>query len=615
MSKRRKLENPLASLISTVGGIARSESRLIALQTLVFIIDKHWSKLANDMQCEIRRTLLLLLRDDDEILQSWAYIALSTVVLSSREDSQGQDDWKQVWNFALRKCHLPGTSRSASHAAAILLQSNMLDSTLTIKGIQTLLTSIAVQGPPTVHDSVCALYAIALEIARSDIQLYSLDLEEQVLSWLEKVFAGEKFERDRKMDTQRRFGGQSADPGDVLRLFSAVSRIQRHDVSLALQASLPDSAVVEYALERAKTRPIRDFLLYHTYPGTPHRPASDDPPRAAPSSDHSTSFLDGPPRRLSDLLSGMLDVTIAQWEATHSNPVIISSDNSGERLGRSINLLVLALGFQGLVQLDGYIPHAGCVNASIRLLHLLKPSLTSSDLSTLSLDRVWRGLRCLVDEPKVEQEEEEEWPILVKPDVQSGIRQDLLPPIMYDTPPPSSSSDPVSVPTMQLTQFPPTFPSTSTSAPVTSSSFSTFQNHASPASLVHAIWRLSDVSQGAPMNCRTPNVADSRHLRFRLPFKDFFQFASKSSPARLPPLISQPTRRMTMRMTTTVTVTTTTTVLQSQAAARQVAQHLCFPTKLPTGKPPHLFSVPPSRSVSKAQCSPTANPGRTKIPD
>lgn len=496
MSKRRKLENPLATLISTVGAIARSESRLIPLQTLVFVIDKHWPKLANDMQCEIRRALILLLTDDDEILQSWAYIALSTVAAqSSPENSQSQDDdWIQVWNLALRKCHLPGTSRAASLAAAILLQCNMLDSTLTIKGIQTLLTSIAVQGPPTVHDSICTLYAIALEIARTDIQLYSLDLEDQVLSWLEKVFAGEKFERDKKMDTLKRFGAQSAaEPGDVLRLFSAVSRIQRrHDVSLARQASLPDSAVVEYALERAKTRPIRDFLLYHTYPGTPHRPRPRPrPPSDHPPSDHPTSFLDRRPRRLSDLLSGMLDVTIAQWETTDSNPVIISSDNSSERLERSINLLVLALGFQALVQLDGYIPHARCVNASIRLLHLLKPSLTSSDFSIYALDRVWRGLRCLVDEIKVEQEQDEDeddgWPILVKPNVQSGIRQDLLPPIMYDT-----SSDPVSVPTIQLTQFPPpTFPSTSTSA-----SFSTFQNHVpGPASLVHAIWRLPDVSQ------------------------------------------------------------------------------------------------------------------------
>lgn len=486
--------------------MARSESRLIALQTLVFIIDKHWSELADDMQCEIRRTLILLLRDDNEILQSWAYIALSTVVLSSRaEDSQSQDDSKQVWNFALQKCHLPGTSRSASHAAAILLQFNMLDSTLTIKGIQTLLTSIAVQGPPTVHDSVCALYAIALDIARSDIQLYSLDLEDQVLSWLEKVFAGEKFERDY---TQRRL---TATPGDVLRLFSAVSRIQRyHDVPLAepvTRAFLPDSAVVEYALERAKTRPIRDFLLYHTYPATPQPPTAPQPRAGPSSSDHST-FLDGRPRRLSDLLSSILDVTIAQWETTNSNPIIISSDNSGERLARSINLLVLALGFQGLVQLDGYIPHGGCVKAAIRLLHLLKPSLTSSDLSIPLLDRVWRGLTCLVDVQV--QQQEDEWPILVKPDVQSGIRQDLLPPIMYDTPPPpppppppteSPPSDPDSVSTMQLAQFPLTFPSTSTSTstPVTSSSFSTFQNHAHPASasasasLVHAIWRLPDV--------------------------------------------------------------------------------------------------------------------------
>lgn len=496
--------------------MARSESRLIALQTLVFVIGKHWSKLASDVQLEIRRTLILLLSDDSEILQSWAYIALSTVVLSSRaEDSQSQDDWQQVWNVALQKCHLPGTSRSASHAAAILLQFNMLDSTLTIKGIQTLLTSIAVQGPPTVHDSVCALYAVALDIARSDIQLYSLDLEEQVLSWLEKVLAGEKFERDY---TQRRFGDQTATPGDVLRLFSAVSRIQRHhDVPLAepvTRALLPDSAVVEYALERAKTRPIRDFLLYHTYPPTPQQPPTPPQPPVAPSSDHST-FLDRRPRRLSDLLSRILDVTIAQWESTNSNPVIISSDTSGERLGRSINLLVLALGFQGLVQLDGYIPHAGCVKAAIRLLHLLKPSLTSSDISMPSLDRVWRGLTCLVDvELQKQQQEEEEWPILVKPDVQSGIRQDLLPPIMYDTPPhptESPSRDRVSVSTKQVTQFPLTFPSTSTSTHVAPSSFSTFQNHASPASasasLVHAIWRLPDVS--LDVNCPPPG-ADSR---------------------------------------------------------------------------------------------------------
>lgn len=489
--------------------MGKPESRLVALQTLVFVIDKHWSKLANDIHSDIRQTLISLLRDDNEVLQSWAYIALSTIILSSHttatptgaqeNDQSQQDDWNQVWSFALRKCHLPGTCRSASHAAAILLQFDKLDSTSTIKGIQSILSSIAVQGPPTPHDSVCALYSVALEAARSDIQLYSLDLEEQVCSWLEKTLAGEKFERD-KMDQRL----DQAAPGDILRLFSAVSRIQHH-VPLAepvVKEFLPDSAVVGYALERAKTQPIRDFLLYHIYPTPPPSPRHTVPPLTA-SADHST-FLDGRPRRLSDLLLNILNVTIAQWE-TKTKPII----SSGERPRRCIDLVVLGLAFQGLLQLDGYIPHAACINAAIRLLHLLKPLLISSDLSILSLDLVWRGLRCLVDVPKEGKEEEEDWPILVKPDVHSGIRQDLLPPTMYDTPPQEdgeegTSSDPAPVPVpgengdgakQQSTQYPPTFPSTLLPMPMSTapSSFSTFQVQSNPASLVHAIWRLPEV--------------------------------------------------------------------------------------------------------------------------
>lgn len=307
-----------------------------------------------------------------------------------------------------------------------------------------------------------------------------------------------------------------ATPGDILRLFSAVSRIQHH-VPLAepvVKEFLPDSAVVGYALERAKTQPIRDFLLYHIYPPPPPPPPPPSPPHIVPpltaSADHST-FLDGRPRRLSDLLLNILNVTIAQWE-TKTKPII----SSGERPRRCIDLVVLGLAFQGLLQLDGYIPHAACINAAIRLLHLLKPLLISSDLSILSLDLVWRGLKCLVDVPK-EGKEEEDWPILVKPDVHSGIRQDLLPPTMYDMPPQEdgeegTSSDPVPAPApapapvlvpgengggakQQSTQYPPTFPSTLLPMPMSTapSSFSTFQVQSNPASLVHAIWRLPEV--------------------------------------------------------------------------------------------------------------------------
>ncbi len=49
-----------------------------------------------------------------------------------------------------------------------------------------LLKQLDVQGPPYPSDSICRLLVAALELSRSDFGLYSLNLEDKVIGWLER---------------------------------------------------------------------------------------------------------------------------------------------------------------------------------------------------------------------------------------------------------------------------------------------------------------------------------------------------------------------------------------------------------------------------------------------
>ncbi|WWD21232.1 hypothetical protein CI109_105716 [Kwoniella shandongensis] len=526
-SKRRRVDNSLTSLIIAIDA-GSHKSRLLALQVLIFVVNSHWDKLHAEAQSDVRKSMLDLLDEDDDALQSWAYIGLSIVAQLSHEtqtksDSETNDhlvspshrlaqrrleegDWMKVWIYVLRKCSVAATCRAASHAATIILSLDKIDRARVIKDIHNLLANVDIQGPIFPYDSVCAFLSKALELARSDVRLYSLELEDKVLSWLGKCEIIEGPRGKNRMEQHT--------PADILRLLSAIARIRYHPLGQLTTAEvLPDAAIVDRILEEAKTKPIRDFLLYGIFPTSQDSKTLYIPAHDQNVSTESLAFLEGRPRRVSSMLIKTLQSTISEWETT-AGPTA-----PPERIRRCIDLIVLSLGYQGSLQLNGHMSDIVCIQETMRLLQLVQPLLVSHGLSIPAQHLIWKGFDPLVQIPVVK---EETWPMMIKPDVQSGIRQDLLPPAQYDTAVPSGESSYVAIEaggsrTSQAAHYPSQIPASGLSqippTPITPST-----NGAPPRPLTHGlssmIWQL-------------PTIAST--------FKELFslckQFVEKSSTA------------------------------------------------------------------------------------
>ncbi|ODO04804.1 hypothetical protein I350_05414 [Cryptococcus amylolentus CBS 6273] len=506
--KRRKVEHTLSSLLSAVN-LGKFESRLLALQTLIFLIGRQWSSLEMETQQAVFHCLHALLNDENEVLQSWAFLGLATAAVISTAGSDFHTDksdptlnthtslwgnrkapssndeiWNKVWSHAVRKCYVPATSRAASHLTAILIQLNLLDHNTIVGGIRSLLQSVEIEGPPASLDSVCVLHTIALEMAQSDIRLYSLGLEEKVLAWLEKIWAGDKAVRSEGSDGRL----EQRAPSDLLGLLSAISGVQSYSlVEPTVDEFVPESAVSKHLFEEAATQSIRDIVLYQKFPQPPSTVTHMRAVTIGAFEPENSSPLESRCLRLSLLMSSMMRNDLVQEQGKS----FIIHNHLAERTRRSIDLVVLVYAYQASLCLNGYTVHTASLQAATRLLGSLLPTMASHDLPLPDLDLIWRGLRCLVADTGKDYDVDR-WPILVLPGIPSGIRTDLLPQQQGQPASRDSEGSPTATSTQCHSTFPSDFPSTYMSQ---EGSYPVLpQDSTGDDALVHAIWRLPTVT-------------------------------------------------------------------------------------------------------------------------
>ena len=417
--KRRKVDHAVDLVTSTLRGPARG--RIISLQVLTMFLSRYWLDLHSELQSNIRSSLLNLLDDDNSVIQSWAFIALATIVTQpgDGEEVPAVDTyWTKVWAHAIHKVTIAPLSRAAAHAATILLAADKVS----ITDIGTLLRRLDIHGPPHPSDSVCAFLTAALRSARNDVRLYAMGLEDTVLAWLGKWDPVEGSRGRARLDVLT--------PTDLLSLVNEICKLP----SIALHGVktldlLPDCAIVDHVLKQAETQPIRQFILHGHMP-EPHRSAHIDlsltsKPRIVQFLPSPLASVEGPARSVSQLLSGWLETVCADW-STSDNP----AGAAPERVRRSIDLIVLALGFAASLKLGGVDQDVGCIQAALRLMRLIQPCLSSTATSVPGQHLIWQGFGPLVQR---QDRAHEVWPILLKPDIQSGIRQDVLSPERYQS--------------------------------------------------------------------------------------------------------------------------------------------------------------------------------------
>ncbi len=447
-AKRRKVGDVLATLVLSINE-GPHEGRVIGLQVLNAVIHRYWAELHSEAQIAIRQAVVDLLNEDHVAIQSWAFLDLAAIAVTPQESSEDliisngspaspsqqnarrkteESDWSKVWAHGVRKASITPLSRAACHTAHVLLQSGRIPTASCVQDVSTLLQNVDIQGPPYPFDSVCAFLKSALRLTRSDLRLYAMDLEDKLLSWLAKWDALEGSRGKGRMDPQT--------PADLLLLLSESCRLPSISMHRSpVLDSLPDCAIVDHVLRQAETRSIRDFILYGRIPDT-RRPEDENMPLASmpkAGSNRDLYLLEGPPQLATQLLSRNLRDFCVDWGASEQPAASLP-----ERVRRSIDLVVLVLAFQACLELGGIRPDDDCNRMALDLLKRIQPCLAATPYTVSGQNLIWQGFEPLC---YTRHRDSEIWPILLRPDIQSGVRQDILPPNRYETAPARYSVD------------------------------------------------------------------------------------------------------------------------------------------------------------------------------
>lgn len=431
--RRRKDGGSLEKLLNLILG-GNAQTRLLACQVTVFLVDKHWPKIHAEAKDTIRRRLLQLLDDDDTDLQSWAFVGLAcfatvdghlealnrrTIPLTPANRQREHPVWEHVWAHAIRKTSVHALSRAASHAAEVMLHAGKVDKARCLRDIHQLLRNVDIQGPPIAFETVISFMIVCLDRVRADSGLYAANLEDKVIDWFSKTYSSEG---------HRKTVGP-ATPVNFLNLLThvcAFTPARLEDVTVMEQ--LPDCPIVNRIVQEATTDPLRRLILDASMPAIPEVTSGQVPVAAGVSDIDSLAFLDGRPRKLSDILKAAMERTLQEWN-DNSPSNRLNQIVTAERVRKSIDLVVLALAFQAAIHANGLRPDAaGCLHQASTLLSILLPHVRNLSESVPALLLAWRGFSPLYLAP---QRNLELWPILLKPDRASGIRRDVLPTSRY----------------------------------------------------------------------------------------------------------------------------------------------------------------------------------------
>lgn len=399
-----------------------SNVRSYHLQTLLFIIDRHWPVFHRELQNDIMNVLLQFVSLDDGVVQSWVFLCFAAIAAAESSSGVTETTWDVIWTNAVRRANVPTVSRAACHAAHTILlhtrvytqKTNLLQIPLAsnriLFEIETLAKELDVQGPPHPFDSVCAFLATCLRVANQDMHLYRMQLEEKVLSWLIDCWQTLGF-RDKSLPLHL---GK-----DLLMLFESISGFPT-PVNLPSRIPLPEGQIVDILVNEARTTVIRDYILEARLPAFKAATDRDKSVALPPSDDNSNSLAQprGRERRISAFLVKTLERVQIELDDQPMHP-------TAESARRSLDMAVTALCYDSVLVLNGMtsdrrLSRCACKLMGTVIALLPDPHWTTSERALISfgLD----PLTFLGDS----SEDKLAWTAMLPPDKGSGIKSQLL---------------------------------------------------------------------------------------------------------------------------------------------------------------------------------------------
>lgn len=478
--------DPLERLLDTIDNTFKPELQTILLQTLLFLIDRHWSRACSISSDAILKALLGCLNSEDSTVLSWSFIALAAIATEDRGSAISSDNdesssssskpaasvfaspsrslsrrrvdvsrWEQAWNFAVRRMSLPAVSRAACHAGHAIIVFARVPPLGLLQSIETFTHEIEVLGPAAPHDAVCAFLGACLEMASRDVRLFRMELEDRVVAWLLTAWkvatvdgggatSSSLLARGGGINGLSGSGGGSRlerhAPGDLLCLLARLCRFS-NSVNLLSSEVLTESPVVSHCLEEVDRAPATEFIVHaRLTPGaqpksfttslpsfSPLQPstlASESRTPTAPDSTASLSAiqeLGGRPRRLSSFLQRSIESLKAEWSGSIDAQ---TTTISVERVRRALDMVVIALGFEALIEANGFQSNRKTVKSACCLLEFVRPAISLSSMSLSELAVVVQGLEPLVE---THEAEDRSAALLLSAGPMSGIRRDLIP--------------------------------------------------------------------------------------------------------------------------------------------------------------------------------------------
>ena len=429
--KRIKFDSPVVSLLHAIQSKSTPTVRSYHLQVLLFLIDRHWAVLHESLQQSILSHLLQFVSCDDALIQSWVFLCLAAIaenqgsswsIATSLSPLATAQTWDPIWTHAIRRVDVPIVSRSACHVAYALLfyARHLLTTQRVLLEVEAFAKDMDVQGPPFPYDSVCAFVALCLQVANQDMRLYRMRIEDKVLSWLADCYSVHAVRALRgglgsgKSRTSRPLAS------DVALVLSSACSLQRR-TTLPCRMLLPESVIVNAVKEDHKTAVIRDFLLRARLPvftPTPSESSLSD----LLSSTHTTAdkagdlVSPGPrERKVSTILLKVLE----DADAMDGGSAV-----SAERARSIVDFSVIALSFEGLLNLNGTLPNQRVLHAACKAASCIAHALTSNKWTLEEKALVLLGFDPFVY--VTENDDTDPWIGLLQPNLETGIRREVL---------------------------------------------------------------------------------------------------------------------------------------------------------------------------------------------
>ena len=286
-TKRVKKEtsmDPVLALLSFIQTSNHAETRLLKLQTLYFLIDRHWDNIFLDIQAQIRDQLLSLLLESDLDVQQWTFICLSAILVMRESQlkqksghaatssikanaiildrSSGERNaWQEIWKIALRRVNLAAGSacRGACLVVEALMRSGFVSDAGIASGMTGFFDEIMTQGPSTPYDSVCSLTMAALNFVEQDTKLYRLDQHQKVIIWFRHTW------RAAQAVTNGNATSSTNLPLDAIKLLVRACGIVDTPV-IWMETPSITTDLARHMFEQTECGPIRNYLLHATLP-------------------------------------------------------------------------------------------------------------------------------------------------------------------------------------------------------------------------------------------------------------------------------------------------------------------------------------------------------------